>query len=440
MRSGETLPPHRETIHEATTRYETWLGERIPLLADDLDRKHEAMRRDVFSFLRATYYRWAQLWPEETQATARAPQVLAVGDLHVENFGTWRDAEGRLVWGINDFDEASHLPYTNDLVRLATSAHLAIAAGHLTLDREEACTALLEGYRESLEKEGHPFVLAEHWHALRRLASERLKEPQAFWEKLDALPALPADRLPPRAAEALASMMPARDLPEQRLVHRVAGLGSLGRQRFVILVDWKGARIAREAKAAAPSACVWAHASEGDSKILYKTLLECAVRCPDPYVTVKRRWILRRLAPDCSRIELSELPKAQDETRLLHAMGWETANIHLGSRTAHAILLDLTSRPAGWLHESAQRMLGRVQADWEAWKQEPAPVGKREKPGPPGQPKKPKKAPRASGKAAAPKGKAQEVTEAKPAKAAALKTKPAGKKESGSKPAKKPRG
>jgi len=32
--------------------------------------------------------------------------VLAVGDLHVENFGTWRDAEGRLIWGVNDFDES----------------------------------------------------------------------------------------------------------------------------------------------------------------------------------------------------------------------------------------------------------------------------------------------------------------------------------------------
>jgi hypothetical protein len=436
MKSGATKRPSPETIHEATTRYETWLGERIPLLADDLDRKHEAMRRDVFSFLRATYYRWAaQLWPEETQATARAPQVLAVGDLHVENFGTWRDAEGRLVWGINDFDEASHLPYTNDLVRLATSAHLATAAGHLTLGREEACAALLEGYRESLEKEGHPFVLAEHWHALRRLASERLKEPQAFWAKLDALPTLPADRLPPRAAEALASMMPERDLPGQRLVHRVAGLGSLGRQRFVLLVDWKGARIAREAKAAAPSACVWAHASEADSKILYKTLLECAVRCPDPYVTVKRRWILRRLAPDCSRIELSELPQAQDETRLLHAMGWETANVHLGSRTAHAILLDLTSRPAGWLHESAERMRERVEADWEAWKQEPVAERKAEKPAKLAKPAKPKKVPKAPGKAAAAKGTAQ----AKPAKATS-KTKPAGKKPGGSKPAKKPRG
>jgi uncharacterized protein (DUF2252 family) len=74
-----------------------------------------------------------------------APTVLAIGDLHVENYGTWRDAEGRLVWGINDFDEAFPLPYTIDLVRLATSARLAIQPGHLSLTSAPACAAILEG-------------------------------------------------------------------------------------------------------------------------------------------------------------------------------------------------------------------------------------------------------------------------------------------------------
>ena len=54
-----------------------------------------------------------------------APRVLSVGDLHLENFGTWRDADGRLAWGVNDFDEAAVMPYVLDLVRLATSIQLA---------------------------------------------------------------------------------------------------------------------------------------------------------------------------------------------------------------------------------------------------------------------------------------------------------------------------
>ena len=83
---------------KATKRYEAWLGERLSLIPADLTLKHSRMEEAPFPFLRATFYRWAQLWPEIRSNIAKAPRVLAVGDLHVENFGTWRDAEGRLIW------------------------------------------------------------------------------------------------------------------------------------------------------------------------------------------------------------------------------------------------------------------------------------------------------------------------------------------------------
>ncbi len=88
----------------------------------DLDCKHDRMKKNAFMFLRATFFRWARRIETVCPELAGAPAVLSVGDLHVENFGTWRDAEGRLVWGINDFDEAAEIPYPFDLVRLATSA------------------------------------------------------------------------------------------------------------------------------------------------------------------------------------------------------------------------------------------------------------------------------------------------------------------------------
>jgi hypothetical protein len=120
-------------IVKATRRYEEWLGRHTPLVKPDLTLKHERMAEAVFPFLRATFYRWMQIWPEVCPDLAKAPPVLAVGDLHVENFGTWRDLEGRLVWGVNDFDEAAVLPYAVDLVRLATSALFAIEEGHLAV-------------------------------------------------------------------------------------------------------------------------------------------------------------------------------------------------------------------------------------------------------------------------------------------------------------------
>ena len=330
-------------------------------LGEDLEFKHQQMRAAPFPFLRATYYRWAQVWPEVCKDEARAPVTLAVGDLHVENFGTWRDKDGRLVWGINDFDEVWPLPYTNDLIRLAASALLSGMEG----DLKPGFDALLTGYREALEAGGRPYVLAEHHPALRLLATARLHQPEQYWEKLHALPEL---RQPPPAGavKALASLMPAPGL-EWRLHHRVAGLGSLGRERFVALADWCGGSVAREAKALAPSACVWAERGKGTAPIRYQEAIDRAVRCPDPFVHLRKRWIVRRLAPDCSRIELYTLPKERDEIHLLQAMGWETANVHLGSAKPRVLLRDLAKRPAGWLFKAARRMQKAVLADFEEY-------------------------------------------------------------------------
>ncbi|HWW88444.1 MAG TPA: DUF2252 family protein, partial [Vicinamibacterales bacterium] len=107
-------------IHDVTRSFERWLRRQTRIVAADLKLKHRRFHESPFVFLRGTFYRWIQQWPEACSDIADAPQVLAVGDLHVENFGTWRDAESRLVWGINDVDEAWRLPYTQDLTRLAT--------------------------------------------------------------------------------------------------------------------------------------------------------------------------------------------------------------------------------------------------------------------------------------------------------------------------------
>src|ERR1051325_11647971 len=137
-----------------TASYESWLAGFGPLYAPDLDHKHDKMadRRDPFPFLRATYYRWVRTFPDACASLQDAPRVLAVGDLHVENFGTWRDADGRLCWGVNDFDEADELPYTNDLVRLAASVRFAHRAGRCAVRPGDACEAILAGYKECLDR------------------------------------------------------------------------------------------------------------------------------------------------------------------------------------------------------------------------------------------------------------------------------------------------
>jgi len=353
-------------VVKASRQFEDWLGQHTDIVRKDLRLKHSNMKAEVFPFLRATYYRWAQVWPKVCPDLARGPQVLAVGDLHVENFGTWRDSEGRLIWGVNDFDEAHAMAYANDLVRLAVSAHLAAEAGHLPLTHKDICTSVLEGYHEGLREHGRPFVLSENHGWLRQIAESDLRDPVRFWAKMDALPSV-REPVPASAVDALEHLMPARDL-DYRVAHRVAGLGSLGHARYVALAEWHGGRIAREAKALVSSACYWAKGHAGPPEILYQAIISRAVRCPDPFVQLRGRWIVRRLSPHCSRIELATLKAQGEELRLLRAMGWETANIHLGTRTARKPILRHLQRQKGkWLHQATEEMLKAVREDWETW-------------------------------------------------------------------------
>ena len=356
-------------IRKATTLYEQWLGSFTPLVAVDLDFKHQQMATGAFPFLRSTFYRWMQVWPDVCHELATAPTVLSVGDLHVENFGTWRDREGRLVWGVNDFDEAAHLPYTNDLVRLATSAYLAIAANHLDMECAAASEAILTGYRAGLKAGGRPFVLAEEHAWLRSIAQNVLRDPTVFWQKLNALADVKLG-VPETAQNALEHGLPAAGIPHV-VKHRVAGLGSLGHPRFVAIGEWQGGRFAREAKALVPSSATWAHSTTDTPEIFYQTIVDRAVRAIDPYVQLQGHWIVRRLAPDCARIELTALPEERAETQLLQAMGWETANIHLGMRgVGKELLRDLQKRKGKWLDTAAQAMVRATTADWEAWKRQ----------------------------------------------------------------------
>jgi hypothetical protein len=333
----------------------------------DLEFKHEQMVASPFLLMRGTFYRWLDLWRDECQGENKAPPVLAVGDLHIENFGTWRDVDGRLIWGVNDFDEAFPLPYTIDLVRLATSAHLAIREEHLSLRRKEACDAILQGYHDGLKTGGVPFVLGEKHTFLRTIALGKLRDPVRFWKVMRGHPDFKG-KPSPDMVKALELLLPAMP-PSYQIKTRRAGMGSLGRQRLVAVADWRGGPVAREIKSALPSACVFAATAPSGDRLFYSDIITGAVRVPDPLVKVQGNWIVRRLAPDCTRIQLEQLPEKHDEARLLEAMGFETANIHLGTPgRIKDVLKDLHRRPAKWLHEASRKMSRAIEADWDEWR------------------------------------------------------------------------
>jgi hypothetical protein len=352
-------------IFDATQDFENWLAKRLPIVRQDLALKHALMAEAPFPFFRATFYRWLQHWPKLCGDLAKAPAVLAVGDLHIENFGTWRDEEGRLIWGVNDLDEVWPCSYAIDLVRLATSAYLAISGEHLSLTRREAAEAIESGYRDAIRAGGKAFVLAEHHQWLRLLATSKLRDPVRFWAKMEQNPPYPAK--PPDDARTLIEQSLPDRCKNYQLKRRVAGLGSLGHPRIVALSSWAGAYVAREAKGIRTSAWAW-YKGQSSNEVLGPKLVDRAVRVKDPCVRFQGHWLVRRLAPDCSRIELTSLPAERDESRLLYDMGWETANIHFASPKAiPQIRRDLAKRRGRWLHKAAKAMFKASAADWEQW-------------------------------------------------------------------------
>src|SRR6476659_6249826 len=156
----------KSDFRKANTEYEDWLREALDgeIIEGDLHAKHEKMSSGAFPFLRATYWRWAETILDVCPTLADAPEVLGVGDIHLENYGMWRDDDARLVWGVNDFDEAAVMPYALDLVRLAASAALASPGGGGAAT--QMCAAVLDGYTRGL-RAPKPIVLDRDWTWLR---------------------------------------------------------------------------------------------------------------------------------------------------------------------------------------------------------------------------------------------------------------------------------
>lgn len=359
-------------FRKANAEYERWLSDALDgaIVAADLREKHAKMASGAFPFLRATYWRWAETILEVCPRLANAPQVLAVGDIHLENFGMWRDDDGRLVWGVNDFDEAAVMPYALDLVRLATSA--ALARPSRKYRNGDTCTAILEGYRRGLNSP-RPFVLDEEHAWLRGLFVVDERDRAKFWTKVKAQKA--GRRPPKRFRRALAAAMPEKGLEIEKFYPRQAGTGSLGRQRWVGVADWHSGLVLREAKALVPSG--WVRAQSGKSRRLHvQEIADGRYRAPDPWYSADDELVVRRLSPNTRKIEVAEEPQELLNPRMLRAMGHELANIHLGTgEHRRAIERDIEKRREGWLHRNTTRAAAFVTGEFEAWRATARPSG-----------------------------------------------------------------
>jgi hypothetical protein len=350
-------------IVESARHYEDWLRAQLhgDFVEQDLDEKHDKMRDSPFVFLRATYWRWAETILDVCPDLADGAPVLAVGDIHLENYGTWRDADGRLAWGVNDFDEAAEMPYGIDLVRLAASALL--GSGKRSIADAEICAAILQGYRQGL-RAPRPIVLDRDMQWLRELVVVSEAERAKFWKKIAAVKAKPA---PERYLAAIADAMPEPQL-SIKTARRVAGTGSLGRPRWVGIADWRGAPIVREAKALVTSAWCRAHGAV-NRELRAGEIANGRFRPLDPWYRIVDDVVVRRLSPNNRKIEVEKRKSTLFTSDMLQTMGFELANVHLGTADRRdAIKQDLKLRKRGWLTANARKASDATVQEYKDWK------------------------------------------------------------------------
>ncbi|WBO24061.1 DUF2252 family protein [Sphingomonas abietis] len=328
-----------------------------PLIVEsDLLSKHKRMRKDAFLFLRGTCWRWAETAAHECNDLTHGPAVASIGDAHVGNFGLWRDAEGRLIWGVNDYDEAAILPYRMDITRLVASAMMARGDKDMAGELSEAA---LDGYAAGLA-DPRPYVLEQDHIWLRDIFVATDDERIDFWAKLRGAAA--GDDIPAAFREALIPALPA-GAGEGRFARRRAGVGSLGLPRIVLLADDAGGPIAREAKALLPSC--WSPDTVAGAHL---ALSSGPYRCPDPFLHLAGGIVVRRLGPNSRKIDL-DANKRRVRRRLIEAMARDIGAIHAqDATTATAIRQHLQDEGHGWLPRAVQAMTKATLRDWHAFR------------------------------------------------------------------------
>lgn len=124
---------------------------RIEAQSHGARKKFEKLASSRFSFFRGTqllFYR------DMVGSDAHMPTVLALGDVHPENFGVMPNRDGVPIFSVNDFDEAIYAPFTWDMKRAAVGFWVgAKEEGDLSRkQRRKIVRAFVNGYLEEMEQ------------------------------------------------------------------------------------------------------------------------------------------------------------------------------------------------------------------------------------------------------------------------------------------------
>jgi len=227
--------------------------------------KYKAMRKSPFVVLRGTCHRFYERLG--ASALPASPLGWVCGDLHLENFGSFKGDNGLVYFDINDFDESALAPTAWDLVRFLASVR--VGAASMSLGKAEAqllCRSFVDAYADALalgeprwvERDTADGLVGALLRGLRErkrgaFLDERTKLKRGEGRRsgfrrvlrTDGKKALPATREErQRVTELVRGFAEKQPNPGYFKVldvaRRIAGTGSLGVERYVVLVEGKG--------------------------------------------------------------------------------------------------------------------------------------------------------------------------------------------------------
>jgi uncharacterized protein (DUF2252 family) len=220
--------------------------------------KYDKMSVNPFIFLRGTCHLFYEDWPGKMLNDA--PRVWLCGDLHLENFGSYKGDNRQVYFDMNDFDEAVLGPAAWDVVRLLTS--LLVGADSLRLKHADAktlCEAYVKSYCQALAVGRARYVERETARGMVKdlLVSLSLRKRKNFLnDRTKVVGSQRRFRTDHPRQLAVSEMERAQitsyfkawasHQPEPRffrlldITRRIAGTGSLGVERFILLVEGEG--------------------------------------------------------------------------------------------------------------------------------------------------------------------------------------------------------
>jgi uncharacterized protein (DUF2252 family) len=376
-------------------------------LPDLVKFKLAKLRGSPFVFFRGTCHLFCEDWSASSVAALNAaPLAWLCGDLHLENFGTYKGDNRLVYFDVNDFDESALAPLTWDLARFVTS--LFVAAPELQLTAANAgalahqflvayADTLARGQIRSIERPTAVGLVRKLLHALKlrrraafldghtevKAAGRRFK----FDHEHQLLASTVERTRVSRCIERLGRRQDAVDFFKVLdVARRVAGTGSLGLVRYIVLMEGRGSPNRnfvldmKEARASALRPYLTAPqppwASEAERVVVNQARFQSMPPALLTTVTLGRRhFIVRELQPLQDRVSLADWDgRLSRASKVVQTMAEVTAWGHLrcSGRQGSAIADELMAfgRAPGWQAELlhyARGYAAQVAADYKEY-------------------------------------------------------------------------